>query len=341
MNRPNFGIVSTALRAGLLLLGVSAYTQIHTAGAETPLGLSKAEAYPTKPVRIITGNPGATADILARYLGLWLTERWGQQVIVDNRGGAGGIRFAEFAARAAPDGYSLVMGNLPSHGVAISLHRKLSYDPLEDFLPVTRVALVPMLLVVHPSVPAESLRDFIDYAKKRPGVINYASAGHGTGSHLTTELFKQLTRLELVHIQYKGGSAQMVAIMSGEAKTGFAAVPSAWPMLSSGRVKPLAIASTQRAEALPNVPTFNEAGLPGFESTLWFGIFAPARTPVTLVSRINRDIVDVLRARSNQGELLKQGAEAASGTPEEFGAFVKTEIVKWRNVMKAAGIKPQ
>ena len=333
--------VGAVLGAGLIMLGSSAYGQARAASTVPVSGLSKVAAYPTKPVRLVAGNPGATADILARHVGRWLTERWGQQVIVDNRGGAGGIRFAEFAARATPDGYTLVMGNLPSHGIAVSIHRKLPYDPVKDFMPVARVALVPMLLVVHPSVPAGSLREFIDYARQRPGAIDYASAGNGTGSHLTSELFKQLTRLDLVQVQYKGGGAQMVAIMSGETKTGFAALSTAWPMLTSGKLKPLAIASKQRAEAVPNVPTFDEAGMPGFESTIWFGIFAPARTPAALVARLNRDIVEIARASSFRQELLKQGAEAAPTTPEDFGAFVKTEIIKWRGVMKLAGISPR
>lgn len=331
----------TALKTSLFLAGVLVQPQILTAGTGPALAAPGDQAYPTRPVRVITGNPGATADILARHVGQRLAERWGQQVVVDNRGGGGGVIFAGLAAKAPPDGYTLVMGNLASHGTAVSLHWKLPYDPVNDFAPIARIALVPMVLIANRSIPAGNLREFISYAKQQPGVINYAAAGNGTGSHLTMELFKQLTGLDLVQIQYKGGSAQGAAIMTGEAKMGFMALTTAWPILNSGKVKTLAVASRQRIESVPNVPTLDESGLSGFESTTWFGMFAPARTAKALVARLNRDIVEILRTPAIQQELLKQGAQVASGTPEEFAAFVKSEIMKWRDVMKAAGITPQ
>jgi len=294
-----------------------------------------------KPVRVITGNPGATADILARHIAAQLNERWGRPVIVDNRGGAAGTISAEIAAHALPDGYTLLMGQLNSHALAVSLHRKLSYDPLTDFAPITRVALAPLLFVVNSSMPTNSWRELADYARQRPGQIDYASAGNGTTSHLTAELFKQAAGLDLLHIPYKGGGAAIRAVMSAEVKTGFVALASAWPILKSGKIRALAIASRQRFPTLPDVPTLDEGGLPKFESTTWFGMFAPAHTGKALVARLNRDIVEILRTPSVRQDLLKQGAEPAPGTPEEFTAFIKSEIVKWRDVIKTAGIQPQ
>lgn len=300
-----------------------------------------AQDYPVKPVRIITGNPGATADILVRQIGHRLTERWGQQIVVDNRGGAGATIAAEIAANASPDGYTLLMGQLNSHALAVSLHKNLPYNALNDFAPITLVASAPQVLVVNRSVPAASWPEFAHYIKQRPGTINYASAGYGTASHLTTELLKQLAKLDLTHINYKGGAAATVAIMGGEASAGFVPLATAWPLLQSGRIKLLGISSMSRFPTLPNVPTLHESGLSKFESASWFGMFGPARTQKTLVSRLNREIVEILQTRSIQQDLLKLGAEAAPSTPEEFGAFVKSEILKWREVINTAGIQQQ
>lgn len=300
-----------------------------------------AQDYPVKPVRIIAGNPGATADILVRQIGRRLTERWGQQVVVDNRGGAGATIAAEIAANASPDGYTLLMGQLNSHALAVSLYKKLSYDALNDFAPISLVASAPQVLVANRSIPAESWPEFARYISQRPGAINYASAGYGTASHLTTELLKQLAKLDLTHINYKGGAAATVAIMGGEASVGFVPLSTAWPVLQSGKIKLLAISSLRRFPTLPNVPTLHESGVSKFESASWFGIFGPARTKKALVGRLNREIVEILQTPLIQQDLLKLGAEATPSTPEEFGAFVSSEILKWRKVINGAGIQPQ
>jgi tripartite-type tricarboxylate transporter receptor subunit TctC len=300
-----------------------------------------AKDYPSRPVRVVAGNPGATADILARQIGRRLSERWGQQVVVDNRGGAAATIAAEVAANASADGYTLLMGQLNSHALAVNIYKRLSYDPVAGFAPITRVASAPQVFVVASSLPVRSWREFADYAMKRPGALNYASAGHGTASHLTMEFMKQASKLSLAHINYKGGASAMLAIMSDEAKAGFVPLSTALPISQTGKVRVLAIASMQRFPTLSDVPTLHESGLSNFEATSWFGLFAPAGTPITLIGRLNREVVEILRTPSVQQDLLKLGAETNSGSPEEFSNFVKSEIVKWRDVVKTAGIRPQ
>lgn len=300
-----------------------------------------AEIYPQRPVRIIAGNPGATADILARQVGRRLTERWGQQIVVDNRGGAAATIAAEAAMRALPDGYTLLMGQLNSHAIVVSLRKVAPYDPLKDFAPITRVASAPQVLVVAHSLPAADWKQFAEHLKARPGTLNYASAGTGTASHLTTELLKQRTGLNIVHVNYKGGAAASLAIMAGEVSTGFVPLATAWPALQSGKVKALGISSIKRFPTLPDTPTLHESGLPGFEAASWFGMFAPSMTPALLIDRLSREISDILHSHSTQLDLLKLGAESAPLSPGQFTAFVASEIGKWRDVIRLAGIAPQ
>jgi tripartite-type tricarboxylate transporter receptor subunit TctC len=313
------------LLVALLLLGLA--------------GTASAQAYPTKPVRIIAVTAGTTGDLLARHLGQQLNERWGQPVIVENRSGAGATIAADVAARAAPDGYTLHIGQLASFAAAVSLYRKLPYDPVMDFAPITLYAHVPLMFVAHPSVPAANLREFIEYARKRPGAINYSSASNGTGSHLTMEMLKQVAGVKLEHVPYKGSAAALTAVISGEMQVSTIVVPNALPQVKAGKVKAYAITSKSRFAGAPDIPTVAEAGLPGFESTAWFGMLAPARTPRELVSRLNRDMVEILRAPATQGWLLTQGAEPSPGTSEEFAAFIKTETAKWKKVIEVSGAK--
>jgi tripartite-type tricarboxylate transporter receptor subunit TctC len=322
MKRRFFVIFSGAVACGLL-----------------PGTTTHAQNYPTKPVRIIAASAGSTGDLLARHLALQLTERWGKQVIVENRSGAGATIASDFAAKAVPDGYTLHIGQLASHAAAVSLYKKLSYDPVKDFAPITLYAHVPLLFVAHPSVPPANLREFIDYAKKRPGMINVSSAGNGTGSHMTTELLKQVTGLNLVHVPYKGSAAALIAVMSGEMQVSSIVVPNALPQVKAGKVKAYAVTSKNRFAGAPDVPTAAEAGLPGFESTAWFGMFAPARTPSDLIGRLNRDMIEVLRTPATQAWILAQGAEPSPGTPGEFAAFIKSETAKWKKVIEVSGTK--
>jgi len=298
-----------------------------------------AQDYPTKPVRIIAGSTGTTNDILSRYLAQQLTERWGKQVIVENRPGAGGTISADVAAKAAPDAYTLHIAHTATFAAAVSLYRKLPYDPIKDFAPITLYAESPMMLVAHPSMPPANLREFMDFAKRRPGAINFASAGSATVSHLTTELLNHLAGLKLVHVPYKGSGAAMLALVSGEAEFSAIVAPNALPQVKAGKVKAYAVTSKRRFASAPDVPTAAEAGLPGFESTAWFGMCAPSRTPPDLIGRLNREIVEVLRAPAVRDWLLAQGAEPTPSTPEEFAAHLKSEIVKWKKVIEVSGAR--
>ena len=299
----------------------------------------QAQDYPAKPVRIIAGSVGATNDILARHLAQQLSERWGKQVIVDNRPGAGGTIGAAHAAKAAPDGYTLHIAFSATFAAAVSLYRALPYDPVKDFAPITLYAESPMLLVAHPSMPPGSLSEFLAFAKKRPGAINSASAGGATISHLTTELMNHVAGLKLELVHYKGSGAAMLALVSGEAQVAAIVMPNALPQVKAGKAKAYAITSKKRFAGAPDIPTAAEAGLPGLEATAWFGFCAPARTPPELISRLNREIVEVLRAPAVRDWLLAQGAEPIPSTPEEFGSYLKSEIVKWKNVIAASGAR--
>jgi tripartite-type tricarboxylate transporter receptor subunit TctC len=302
-------------------------------------GTAFAQNYPVKPVRIIAATVGTTGDLLARYLGQRLAERWGQQVIIENRSGAGATLASDYAAKAPPDGYTLHIGQLASHAAATSLYPKLPYDPVKDFAPITFYAEVALLFVAHPSFPARTLREFIEIARKRPDAVQYGSASNGTGSHLTMEMLKLNTGVKMVHVPYRGSAAATTALISGEVPVAALVLPNAMPQVKAGKMKAYAVTSKRRFAGAPDIPTAAEAGLSGFESTGWFGMLAPARTPGELVARLNRDIVEVLRSPAARDWLLAQGAEANPGTPAEFAAFIAAETAKWKKVIEAAGAK--
>lgn len=323
----------------LLGYGAAVFLLINMVAHAQTMAADPAPAYPTKPVRIIAASTGTSGDLLTRYLGQRLNESWGQPVVIDNRPGAGATLAAEIAAKALPDGYTLHMGQLASFAAAVSLYRKLSYDPIRDFAPITLFAHVQLLMIAHPSVPATSLLDFIAYAKKRPGAINYSSGGNATGGHLTMELVNQVAGIRLVHVPYKGVGMATTSIVAGEAQIAAIPVPIALPQVRAGKARAYAIMSRNRFAGALEIPTAAEAGLPGVESTTWFGMFAPARTPPSLIARLNRDIVKVARAPETQRWLLGQGAEASPGTPEEFAAFIRSETAKWKKVIELSGAK--
>ncbi len=300
-----------------------------------------AQNYPTKHVRIITGGAGTFHDIVTRHLGQRLSERWGQPVIVENQPGAGLTIGSNIVAKAAPDGYTLLMADRTSLAVAPSLYKSLPYDPVKDFSPITLVALAPTMLVAHSSVPATDLREFIEYAKRQPGGINFASAGLGTVIHMTAELLKHAADVNVVAIHYKGGGAAALAIVSGEVKAGFGAVPNVLPHVTAGKVKAYAVTSKKRFSGAPDVPTADEAGLPGFESEQWLAMLAPARTPTALIGKLNRDIAELLQRSEIQGALRTQGAEPAPGTPEELAAFIKSETVKLKKIIELTGMRAE
>jgi tripartite-type tricarboxylate transporter receptor subunit TctC len=298
-----------------------------------------AQTYPTRPVRIITGGAGTFHDTVARHLAQRLGERWGQGVIVENQPGAGLTIGSTIAANAPPDGYTLLLADRTSLAAAPSLHKSLRYDPVKDFAPVTLVARAPSLVVVHQSIPAGNLREFIQFAKQQPQPIHFASAGHGTVAHMTGELFKQLSGVDLLPVHYRGGGAAATALLTGEMKFTVLPIPTVLPHVQAGSAKALAVTSPGRFAGAPDIPTGAEAGLPGFEAEQWVGMMVPAKTPSAIVEKLNRDIVDIMRTPSMQQTLQAQGAEVAVGTPAEFAAFIASETARLKKVIDASGMR--
>ena len=306
-------------------------------------GISSASLaqFPTKPVRIIAASTGTSGDLLARYLGQRLSERWGQPVVIENRTGAGAVIAAEIAAKAAPDGYTLHLGQHGSFAAAPSLYKKLSYDPLKDFAPITHYAHVPLIIVAHPSMLPGNMKELVEYAKSRPGAINYSTGGAGGAGHLNFEMLNHSAGLKFVHVPYKGIGAALTAVMSGEVQLSAVPVPVALPQVKAGKVKAYATTGKNRFAGAPDIPTVAEAGFPGFDAATWFAMFAPARTPPEIVRVLNRDMVSIIGSPAVRTWLISQGAEPAPGTPEELTAFLKSDIEKWGKVIRAAGIKAE
>ena len=304
-------------------------------------GVHAAESFPVKPVRMIAASPATTGDLLARQLAQQLAERWGQPVIVENRAGGAGVLAAEIAARASPDGYTVHLGQLGSFGAAPSLLKSLSYDPIKSFAPITRFAQVSQLVISHPSVPATTLKELIVHAKNPASRMSYASGGVGTAGHLTLEMFKSATGVDILHVPFRGVGAALTAVISGEVQLAMLPVPVALPQVRAGKVRVYAITSERRSVSAPEIPTAAQAGLPAFESATWFAMFAPARTPASIITRLNRDMVDIIGSPAMASWLNAQGAEPVPGTPAELATFLAAEIAKWARVVKAAGITPE
>ena len=297
-----------------------------------------AQAYPTKPVTIIVPfAAGGTTDILARIIGQALTAELGQSVVVDNRAGAGGNIGGQAAAKAAPDGHTLFMGTVGTHAINASLYKKMPFDPVKDFAPLTRVANVPNLLVANPAQPYKSVKDLIAYAKANPGKVNFGSSGNGSSIHLSGELFKSLAKVDMQHVPYKGSAPAVTDLMGNQIGIMFDNMPSAIQHVRSGKLAPLAVTTAKRSPELPNVPTIAEAGVPGYEATSWFGMFAPAGTPAPVLAKLNAAIVKVLAQPDVKKKINEQGAEVYSETPEQFAAFIQAESVKWGKVVKESG----
>ncbi len=297
------------------------------------------QGYPQKPIRIVVPFPaGGTTDILARAIGQKLTEQWKQQVIIDNRPGAGANIGAEVAARSPPDGYTL-FGISTAHAINPSLYGKLAYDPIRDFAPVTNVAVVSQILTVHPSLPVKSVQAFIAYAKARPGELNYSSAGNGSQPHLTAELFKSMTGVGIVHVPYKGAPPAMVDLLAGQVALTFATAPSAVPYIRTGKLRALGVSTAKRINALPDIPTIAEAGVAGFEAVGWNGLVVPAATPTAIIERLHGAIVKIVEEPSMSKYLADQGADPWTMTPAQYGDYIKSEVAKWAKVVKASGAK--
>jgi tripartite-type tricarboxylate transporter receptor subunit TctC len=303
--------------------------------------LAQSSAYPNRPLRfVVPYASGGNGDIVSRIIAQKLITQIGQQVVIDNRGGAGGNIGAELAARAAPDGYTLMLGT-NTHVINMSLFPKLGYDIQRDFAPVTRTTSAPMVLIIHPSLPAKTITEFIALAKANPDKLNYATGGSGSSAHVISELFASLAGVKLVHVAYKGVAQATTDLIAGQIQMSFNSTSTALAHMQAGRVRGLGLSTATRSSAAPGLPTIAESGLPGFDASIWQGIFVPARTPPEMIARLNREIVAVLNAGDIKEQLRVQGLDALPSTPEQFGIFVRDEIAKWAKVIRISGAKAE
>ncbi len=303
-----------------------------------PATVAAQASFPGKPLSIIVPfTPGGTTDILARIVGQGLSTEFGQPVVIENRAGAGGNIGGQVASKAAPDGYTLFMGTVGTQAINASLYKKMPFDPIKDFAPITRVANVPNLLVANPTQPFKSVAELIAYARANPGKVNFASSGNGTSIHLSGELFKTMAKVQMVHVPYKGSAPALTDLLGNQVGIMFDNLPSVIAHVRSGKLRPLAITTAKRSPELPDVPTLAESGLPGYEATSWFGLLAPAGTPAAVIAKLNAAIVKVLAQPDVRKRISDQGAEVYSETPEQFAAFILTEGVKWGKVVRDSG----
>ena len=315
-------------RSFVVLLAASALASL-TCGAG-------AQTYPSKPIRMVVPfAAGGPTDVYARAVGQELTKLLGQPVIVDNRPGAGGNLGADLVAKSPPDGYSVVLGAVGAFAVNMTLYPKMPYDVLRDFAPVSLVAIVPMVLVVNPGVPVKTPKELVELAKSKPGKLSYGSAGNGTSIHMSAEMFKAMTGIDMAHVPYKGAAPAMTDLIGGQVQLMFADATSVIPHVKSGKVR--AVAATKHVEAMPEVPTFAQSGFPSYDPTVWYGVFAPAGTPRDVVVKLNAGIAKSLQARDVRERLIGLGAQPTSSTPEEFTEFVRAEIPRWGKVVKSSG----
>ncbi|HUP93514.1 MAG TPA: tripartite tricarboxylate transporter substrate binding protein [Burkholderiales bacterium] len=299
-----------------------------------------APGYPTKPIRIIVPqSAGGSTDLAARVVTQRLSDALGQPIVVDNRPGAGSLNGTETVAKAPPDGYTLLVV-AASFTINPALHERLPFDPVRDFAPVTRLAALPHILVVHPTLPVKSVKELIALAKAKPGELNYASSGIATSTHLAAELFKHMTGTDMVQVPFKGGAPGVVGLLSGQVQLYFATISTALPHVKSGKIRALAVTTAKRSVVAPEYPTIAEAGVPGYEHASWIGMLAPAKTPAPVVALLNVESAKVVHMQETRALLLRDGLEPVGDTPQEFTAVVKQEVAKWMKVVKAAGIKP-
>lgn len=305
----------------------------------TVCGGAGAQTYPAKPIRLVVPYPaGGGSDLMARPMAQKLNEKWGQSVVVDNRAGATGMIGTELAARTPPDGYTLLLGSVAEIALNGVVYRKMTYDAERDFTPVTLLATSPLVLAVHPSLPVRNLREFIALAKKRPGEIGYATAGNGSPHHITGEWTKILAQIDLNHVPYKGGGPQLVDLMGGHVHSGFLALPVVAPQLKQGKLRALAVTSTARSQAIPDVPSANESGLRGLDVSQWWGILVPAGTPRETIAKLHAELADIIKTPDMRARLADLGADPVGSSPEQFAQFIRSEIAKFRSIVKAANI---
>jgi tripartite-type tricarboxylate transporter receptor subunit TctC len=340
-SKPNSGVKAgarTAREARSFILHPSSFIL----SAVTAIAPATAQDYPSRPIRIIVpSTAGGSVDTLARTVGTHLGQRWRQQVVVDNRSGAGGVIAGEITAKAPADGYTLIMATIAAMATNVSLTRKLPYDPVRDFAPITLVASQQIVLLVNPAVPAKSVQELIQFAKAKPGQLTFASAGNGSGGHLSGELLKILAAVDLTHVPYKGIAPAIVDVISGQVSMTFASVISGTPHVKSGRLRALAVTGAHRSSALPELPTMMEAGVRGYESSTWYGLLAPKATPRAIVTKLNREVVTIVNLPEVKQNLLAEGAEPVGNSPEQFGEFIKAEIAKWGKVIRTAGLRAE
>jgi tripartite-type tricarboxylate transporter receptor subunit TctC len=315
-----------------------ALAAVAAALALAPLAAQAQAPFPAKPITIIVPfSAGGTTDILARVVGQYMSKDLGQPVIVDNRAGAAGNIGAQIVARAAPDGYTLLMGTVGTHAINQSLYKKMPFDPIKDFAPLSRVALVPNLLVANPSQPYKTVKEMIAYAKANPGKITFASSGNGTSIHLSGELFQHMAGVEMQHIPYRGSAPAVTDLIGGQTAVMFDNMPSSIAYVKSGKLRALAVTTPKRSPALPDVPTIAEAGVPGYSATSWFGLLAPANTPAPVVAKLNASILKALADPEVNKKLAEQGAEPHGEKPEQFAEFIRSETAKWGKTVKQSG----
>lgn len=299
-----------------------------------------AQAYPSRPIRLVLPYPpGGGSDTIARPLAQKLSESLGQQVVVENRGGASGNIGMEYAARAAPDGYTLVFALTAQLAVNPGLYARVPYDPVKDYAPITLLGTGAYILVVHPSLPVKSLKELIALAKARPGQIAYSSSGNGSGGHLAAELMDSMAGIKLLHVPYKGGGPALMDLIAGQVQVLFSTQLASWPHIQSGRIRALAVSTAKRPASIPDLPTVAEAGLPGYDSGVWYGVLAPAGTPRDIIMKLNGDIVRALNQPDYRGLLVNNAIDPIGSSPEQLGQYIKSELTKWAKVVKEAGVR--
>jgi tripartite-type tricarboxylate transporter receptor subunit TctC len=303
-------------------------------------GGSLAQTYPTKPIRIVSPfPPGGTSDILARAICERFTKEWGQPVITENRVGAAGNVASEYVAKGSPDGHLLYVNTVGTHAINPAIYPKLNFDPIKDFTAITNLVALPSLLVAHPSVPARNVKELIALARKHPGELSYSSAGSGSQPHLTAEVFKTMTGVNLLHVPYKGASPQMVGLLGGEVAVSWATAPSGVPFVKAGKLRPLGVSGAKRMPALPEVPTIAEAGVPGYDAMGWNGLVGPPNMPPAVVQRINAAVVRIFNTPDVRERFVALGSEPIPSTPEEFASLMKSELPKWAKIVKESGAR--
>jgi tripartite-type tricarboxylate transporter receptor subunit TctC len=296
--------------------------------------------YPNRPVRwVVPFAPGGPTDLMSRAVGEKLGQRLGQLFVVDNRAGAGGNIGAEIVAKAPPDGYTIMIGHVGTHAINIALYRSVPYDPVRDFTPISLLATLPMVLVLHPAVQATTVQELVALAHKRPGELNFASAGNGGPTHLTAEVFKNMAKASIVHVPFKGNAQALTELISGRVQMMFSNPLTAMPHVRSGRLRAVAVSTAKRSPQAPELPTIAESGLPGFDVTPWYGVLGPAALPHAITARLNSDIMEIVKTPDMRERFVAQGVDLAASTPEQFAALIKAEVPKWRKIVQDSGAK--